>query len=99
MTTRALPTVPETAPPDKFVRELPSPENCDADTVPEDVRLVRVPTDVMAAWAACVTTRALPTVPDTSEPVKFVRRLPSPIKLVAKTLVVIMEFDAYTSPP
>jgi hypothetical protein len=59
-------TFPRIAVPGTFERLVPEPENTRADAVPDTLRPVKVPTDVMFGWEACVTTRAvvaLATVP------------------------------------
>jgi hypothetical protein len=57
----------------------PDPEKVPDDVVPETVREVRVPTEVMFGWAAWETTRAtdaFATFPVTFEPVMFERVFP-----------------------
>jgi hypothetical protein len=44
------------------------PEASETVSNPATVRPVRIPTEVMADWADCVTICALPTVPETFEP-------------------------------
>jgi hypothetical protein len=71
-----------------FVRPAPDPENVPPETVPETVKELKVPTDVMFGCAFRYTdpaTYAVPTVPDTFEPFREDKADPDPINEAAET--------------
>ena len=72
-------TVPTMFETERFERAEPSPAKDPAVTIPETAKEVRVPTEVMFGWAACVTTWALPTAPTTFEPLMADRACPVPV--------------------
>ena len=72
----AVPTVLTTLDPFMFEIPEPFPESKDACKIPETVRLVKVPTDVMLGWAGWETTRAtlaIATLPTRFEEFRFER--------------------------